>query len=148
MALSNTINSATGAIKSTIKKVSDLVNKGLAFVRDKAKIDSFIPAVMLLCEIERKPGLSAIALTSAVISRLSELGVVTQVNEDGTPNKVTGIIRVCMEEIVKEFKTNAYTEVVLKPLSVFTEGTGANAGGPLTMISHNIDYIRGKGDVN
>lgn len=148
MAIDSAINSATSAVTSTIKKVSDLVNKGLSFVRDKAKIDSVIPAVMLLCEINRKPGLSAIAITSAVISRLSELGVVTQVNDDGTPNKITGIIRVCMEEIVKEFKNNAYTEVVLQPASIFVEGTGSNAGGPVTVLSQNISYVQGKGNVN
>lgn len=136
------------AIQNIITKISNVVQKGISFARDKAKIQSYIPAIMLLCEIDRKPGLSAIALTSAVVSRLSEIGVITQVNDDGTPNKLTGIIRVCMEEIVKEFKNNAYTDVVLKPASVVTQGTGANAGGPVTVISTNSFIIQGRGDVN
>lgn len=96
-----------------------------------------IPPLLLLCELKNRPGLSAIALTAAIIQRLPEVGIETGVNTDGSPNKITGLVRVMAEEIVKEIKDNGVVNAVIEPGSIISTGTGGNAGGPITIVSTN-----------
>ena len=96
-----------------------------------------IPPLLLLCEVFQRPGLSAIALTSAIIRRLPEAGIETGVNADGSPNKINQFVRVLCEEIVTEIKDNAKVTCVLQPGTINSIGTGANAGGPVVVTSDN-----------
>lgn len=96
-----------------------------------------IPPLLLICEIYKRPGLSAIALTSAIISRLPEAGIETGVNADGSPNMVNGLIRIMCEEFINEIKTNARVSCVIEPGSIIGTGTGANAGGPIVVQTLN-----------
>lgn len=114
------------------------ISKGIANVLEKCrKPAKTVPAVLLLCEMSNRPGLSAIALTSAIISRLSEAGIVSELNPDGTPNKTCMMIRIMMEEIVNEFHNNAFVEGAQNSGEITSIGTGANAGGPITITSTN-----------
>lgn len=96
-----------------------------------------IPALLLLCEVKNRSGISAIALTSAIIRRLPEAGIQTGVNNDGSPNKINQFIRVMCEEMVKEIKDNARVTCVLEPGTINSLGTGGNAGGPVVVTSVN-----------
>lgn len=96
-----------------------------------------IPPLLLLCELNKRPGLSAIALTSSIIRRLPEAGIEIGTNADGSPNKICLFVRIISEEIVKEFKDNARVTCVIEPGSVMSRGTGANAGGPVVVTSVN-----------
>ena len=87
-----------------------------------------IPPIMLLCEIKDRPGLSAIALTSSVISRLPEAGIPTDVNPDGTANMIAQYTRILCEEIIKEFQTHAVVNGAIQPGSINITGTGVAAG--------------------
>ena len=60
-----------------------------------------IPPLLLLCEVFQRPGLSAIALTSAIIRRLPEAGIDTGPNNDGSPNKINQFVRIISEEWIK-----------------------------------------------
>lgn len=96
-----------------------------------------IPPLLLLCELKNRPGLSAIALTAAIIQRLPEVGIETGLNNDGTPNKITGLVRVMAEEIIKEIKDNGVVNAVVEPGSIISSGTGASPSGPVTVVSTN-----------
>ncbi len=96
-----------------------------------------IPPLLLLVGVIQRPGLSAIALTSAIIRRLPEAGIETGVNADGSPNKINQFVRVLCEEIVNEIKDNAKVTCVLQPGTINSIGTGANAGGPVVVTSYN-----------
>ena len=97
----------------------------------------FIPALLLICEVKNRPGLSAIALTAAIIKRLAEAGIDSGVNPDGTPNKTNKFIRIFAEEMIKEFKDNASISCVVEPASINSYGVGGNAGGPVIVNSYN-----------
>lgn len=101
-----------------------------------------IPPILLICELYKRPGLSAIALTSAVIRRLPEAGIETGVNADGSPNKINGFVRIMCEEIVKEIKDNAVVNCALEPGFVMSTGTGSNAAGPVVVQSINTSITR------
>lgn len=119
---------------SWIESIANGINKVLKSVRPALPA---IPALLLISELKSRPGLSAIALTSAIISRLNEAGITTGVNEDGSENKINKFVRIMCEEIINEIKDNAVVNAVIEPGSVITTGTGANAGGPVTVISTN-----------
>ena len=104
-----------------------------------------IPPLLLLCEVCQRPGLSAIALTSAIIRRLPEAGIETGVNADGSPNKINQFVRVLCEEIVTEIKDNAKVTCVLQPGTINSIGTGANAGGPVVVTSYNTTPVNTMG---
>ena len=87
---------------SWITSIAQGIEKAFSGIRPALKM---IPPLLLICELYRRPGLSAIALTSAIIRRLPEAGIETGVNADGSPNKINGFVRIISEEIVKEFKT-------------------------------------------
>ena len=97
-----------------------------------------IPALLLICELYKRPGLSAIALTSAIIRRLPEAGISTDVMPDGTPNKTNMFVRIICEEFVKEIKDNALVSCAIEPGAVTSIGTGGNAGGPVVVNSTNV----------
>lgn len=117
-----------------ITSIAQGVEKVFSGIRPALKS---IPPLLLLCELNRRPGLSAIALTSAIIRRLPEAGIEIGVNADGSPNKICLFIRIICEEIIKEFKDNARVTCALNSGSVISVGTGSNAGGPFVVTSRN-----------
>lgn len=119
---------------SWIKKISDQV--GDAFKSVRQPLNS-LPAILLLCEAYQRPGLSAIALATAIIQRLPEAGIDIGVNNDGSPNKVAQFVRIMCEEIVTEIKDNARVSCGVIPGGVNVVGSGANAAGPVAITAVN-----------
>lgn len=102
-----------------ITKISDFIKDKFNFVR--AALPS-IPPVLLICEAEQRPGLSAIALTTAIIQRLHEANIITGVNPDGTANKIGQFIRIFSEELVSEIQNNACVDMALNTGDVTITG--------------------------
>ena len=96
---------------SWINKIANGIEKAFSTVRAPLQI---IPPILLICEVYQRPGLSAIALTSSNIKRLSEAGIETGVNNDGSPNKINQFVRILIEEIVQEIKDNARVTCVVE----------------------------------
>lgn len=117
-----------------IQQICNGIDKAFSVMRPALPA---LPPLLLLCELMTRPGLSAIALASAVIQRLPEAGIVTAKNPDGTPNKINQFVRIFSEEIVKEIKNNALVTGVITPGSVVSQGMGSNAGGPVYVVSTN-----------
>lgn len=78
-----------------------------------------------------------LALAAAIIRRLPEAGINTDALDDGSQNKVTAFVRILAEEIVNEIKNNARVDVAIPPGILTSFGTGANAGGPVSVFSTN-----------
>ncbi len=107
-----------------------------------------IPAILLVCEVSKRPGLSAIALTSAVIRRLPEAGIETGVNCDGSPNKIGGFVKILCEEIVNEIKTNGVALVGFKPMELHITSNGVvDPSGHVTAEGTNIIPLQARGAV-
>lgn len=96
-----------------------------------------IPPILLLCEILNRPGLSAIAITASVISRISIEGIPTDVNPCGMENMNNKFIKIFAEETVKHIKTYAKVESVTDLSALSFIGTGANTGGPVSVPMYN-----------
>ena len=77
----NLINKFTGAIKKGWNAIRSGGNVVGNYVGKAANVLlKGIPAILLLCEISEKGGLSALAITSAIISRLNEAGIPSELN--------------------------------------------------------------------
>ena len=123
------------AIANGIEKAFSVVRKPLVA----------IPPILLICEIYQRPGLSAIALASAIIKRLPEAGIETGVNNDGSPNKINQFVRIFCEQVVQELKDNALITCSVEPGTINSIGTGGNAGGPVVVTSFNTIPINIRG---
>ena len=119
---------------SWINKIANGIEKAFSTVRPALQA---VPPILLISELYQRPGLSAIALASAIIRRLPEAGIETGVNNDGSPNKNNQFIRILCEEIIQELKDNARVTCVIEPSKLNSVGTGANAGGPVVVNSLN-----------
>lgn len=118
-------------IKDIVKTVTDLFEKA------RMPLQS-IPPLLLVCEIARRPGLSCISLTNAIIQQLQKIGIPTEPNKDGSPNLTNLLIKSISCEVVDELQTNARVEGVVTPGQIVSVGTGANAGGPVVVTSQNL----------
>ena len=126
-----------------IQSIANGINKTFNAIRPAFPM---IPAILLVCEAAHRPGLSAIALASAIIQRLPEVGIETGVNCDGSPNKITGKAYVEAQEIVNHFKKYGGTRVGIAPgeLNLVVNGM-ADPSGHVTGFATNIQPIGLKG---
>jgi hypothetical protein len=117
-----------------IQNIGKLIKTTLQSAR---KPGPSIPPILLLCEIMNRPGLSAIALTSAIIAKMETNGFHTGVNPDGSENMDNKFIRIVAEETIKHIKTYGRVEIYAGPMSISFMGTGGNAGGPTVITGYN-----------
>lgn len=88
-----------------------------------------IPPFLTTIEGMTRPGLSAKALTANVISRLGEAGIDTSPLPDGSQPQINAVIRIVMEEIVKEIQLN------MKGMTEIRPGTLVGMAGSIPVIS-------------
>lgn len=117
---------------SWIKNIGDTILNALKNTRTPAMP---IPGVFLVCESATRPGLSAISLSTSVISRMHEIGVPTGPNPDGSPNLINEMIRIFSEETIKEINEKGVVNVSMKPgdikVIVNPSGEGENVTMPV-----------------
>lgn len=98
-----------------------------------------IPAILLLCEINNRPGLSAMLLSSKIINELPKYGIPIGKNPDGSENKITNFVKILSNETITHLKDYAKVDGVIKTGGITFQGTGANAGGPVSVNGMNIN---------
>ena len=114
-------------ISTKVKKAFDGIRKPFVHV----------PPLLLLCEVMQRPGMSAIALTTAIIQRCEQAGIPTGNLPDGTPNYNNVFAKIVAEEVINEIHNNAVVEAVIPTNTIVITATGANAGGPVEVVGSN-----------
>lgn len=109
---------------------------------------TYIPAALLVCSAINRPGLSVMAVASNIIRRQTEAGAPIGPSADGSPNIAERMERIRVEEIFKAIKLDANVQIGLPIGSMQFTGTGANAGGPVTVQGFNINPAHGNGIVS
>lgn len=127
-----------------VQTISDAIDSAFNFIRP-ALVE--IPSLIMLCSVIQRPGISVINIVANIIRRQAETGAYVGMLPDGSPNVVEKLYHVIVDEIVKEIRLNARVDIVIAPGSITSFGTGANAGGPITIFSTNTNVISGKGIV-
>lgn len=116
----------------------------VAFSKVRAPL-GFLPPLLLICEVHKRPGLSAIISTASIIKRLPEAQIETGVNNCGAPNMNNQFIRIICEELIKEIKDNARVTCVIEPSKLNSVGTGGSVSGPVVVNSINTIATNVKG---
>ena len=127
---------------SWINRIADSIDTIFSRVRKPLGV---LPTQLLVCEIHNRPGMSAISSTANIIKRLPEANIESGVNNDESPNKVNQFIRIVCEEVIKEINDNALATCVIEPSTLNMVGMGANAGGPVVVVSMNTTAVGIKG---
>lgn len=125
-----------------IEKISGAITQALTKMRKPAQA---VPPILLACDVDQRPGMSAIALTAAILAEFEKEGINTGPNEDGSPNLIAQTEYARARALINHIQTNAVVDTVLKPMTINIQGTGANAGGPVEVISYNTGYTTAKG---
>lgn len=131
-------------ISNWIEKISNTIGHALQNLRKPAQA---VPPILLACDVDQRPGMSAIALTAAILAEFEKEGIPTGANEDGTPNLIAQTEYARARALINHIQTCAVVNTVLKPETVNIIGTGANAGGPMTVTSRNLGYTTHNGAV-
>lgn len=98
-----------------------------------------LPPPLLFLGAKLRPGLSARDMAARVISRFSESDAVNgEIFQEGN-NVMTALEVIRMEEIVNAIQTEAKVTTVIDPGAITINASGANAGGPVTVVGTNIN---------
>lgn len=125
-----------------VQTISDAIDSAFNFIRPSLVE---IPSLIMLCSVIQRPGISVINIVANIIKREGECGAYVGVMPDGSPNVMNRIYRVIVEEVIKEIRLNARVDIAIAPGSITSFGTGANAGGPLSVFSTNTSPVKGHG---
>ena len=127
-----------------IEKISGAIGQALTKLRKPAQT---VPPILLACDLDQRPGMSAIALTAAILAEFEKEGIPTGTNEDGSPNLIAQTEYARARALINHLQTYAVIDTVIKPEAINILGTGANAGGPVNVTSRNIGYVSAKGGI-
>lgn len=104
-----------------------------------------IPPILLASATIYRPGMSAMLIASNIIARQSEAGAPFGPNTDGSKNIAEAMERIRVEEIIKALKFDSQVQIAIPQGSMVFQGTGSNAGGPVTVVGTNIAPVMGTG---
>jgi len=117
----------------------DLVAKAIETAMDKIKSPaSILPAELLYCIALKRSGTSGYRAASEVIAGLSDDGINSGKNPDGTDNIVNKYTYRIVNAVLKEIKENGSVMIAVPRNSIVVQTTGANAGGTLTGFGSNV----------
>lgn len=104
-----------------------------------------VPAVLMLCDIKNRSGLSAISLGTAIISRLPEIGIPNGVNADGSENLINKFCMIVSEEVVNEIKRNGISINVTAPGEIQVTGTISPSPNGMVFVGTNSNMVKTRG---
>lgn len=107
-----------------------------------------ISRILLVCSMIRRPGLSVIQSVANITKDLNKLGIPTGPMPDGSTNLTVAFAFASTKETYRAIKKDMSIQVGIQPGTMASVGVGANAGGPITIISNNTTPAMGFGVAN
>ena len=118
-----------------ISMIVDRINEKL----DELKIPAnTLPATILWCISNKRAGLSAYRTAAKIIENNKLLGIPTDPNPDGSENMINQYTYNVVKCVFDAIKNDAVVSVAVPKNSLLVQGTGGNAGGPVTTIGYNL----------
>jgi hypothetical protein len=96
----------------------------------------------------KRPGLSVLQSVANITKDLNKLGIPTGSMPDGSTNLTVAFAFASTKETYRAIKKDMSIQVGIQPGSGIIQGVGSNAGGPVTVISTNINSFIGYGKPN
>ena len=85
-------------LETITKSIKDLFNTKLR------KPASVIPAIMMICSLAKRPGLSCLISYGNIVQELEKAGIPTEPLPDGTPNLMNTMIKNVVCEVYRAMK--------------------------------------------
>jgi len=106
--------------------------------------NTVVPTPLILVGAQKRPGLSATKIASAIIQRKSEAGLPIGALPSGgvSPDEIMERIRV--EEIIKAIQEDAKLTIAIPPGTTLS-ASGASPSGPVTVFGSTITLTTGYG---
>lgn len=124
-------------------KTIDILKGKLSKLLDLSVVAPSPPIPSPACTLSsNRSGLSAIKTTFSILARKKELGLPVGEYEDGSMNQNDLLINAIVTEIFKALQEDAKITVGINPGQTI-QGTGANAGGPVTVIGSTVTFGSG-----
>jgi len=115
-----------------------------AFSMMKQPADT-LPPPLVFIGAKMRPGLSARDMASRVISRFSESDAISgEIFQEGN-NVMTALEVIRMEEVVNAIQTEMKISSTIDPGAMIINASGANGGGPVTVVGTNINITESAG---
>lgn len=124
----------------TIKEISEVIKR----VFDKPlKPANAIPAILMICSLMKRSGLSVMRSSAKIITDQSKFGAPTGALPDGSENKMNALINVIVDEVYRALREDANIQVAIAPNAITVQTNGANAAGPVVSVGFNILPVKG-----
>lgn len=123
-----------------IEQICDQIRRLFDMARKPA---AAIAGLIMICSLMKRGGLSVIISVGNVIKNSSNYGIPTELAPDGTPNLQNAYTQLILTEVYRALREDANIQVAMGPQSINFAGTGANAGGPVTVLGANINFGKG-----
>lgn len=104
-----------------------------------------VPPLLLSLGGQFRPGISPSMIASNIIRRQTEAGAPYGPCADGSANIAEAMEVIRVEEIVNALKYDAHIQIAIPPGTILFTGTGANAGGPVSVVGSNTNTVTGYG---
>jgi len=135
---STTSNGGVSSMSSILKILLS------AFSMMKQPADT-LPPPLVFIGAKMRPGLSARDMASRVISRFSESDAISgEIFQEGN-NVMTALEVIRMEEVVNAIQTEMKISSTIDPGAMIINASGANGGGPVTVVGTNINITESGG---
>jgi hypothetical protein len=135
---STTSNGSVSSMSSILKILLS------AFSMMKQPADT-LPPPLVFIGAKMRPGLSARDMASRVISRFSESDAISgEIFQEGN-NVMTALEVIRMEEVVNAIQTEMKISSTIDPGAMIINASGANGGGPVTVVGTNINITESAG---
>ncbi len=104
-----------------------------------------IPAIMILCSVIKRPGLSAMMTAAEAIKGQTEFGAPTGDLPDGQPNMMNAMMYKLTQCIYKDITRNGFVQIAIPMGGIQVTVEGANGGGPVICKGTNTNNAVGYG---
>lgn len=122
--------------------ITNVVQKIMSFIQNKISHPfATIPAIMIICSTIKRPGLSPMQITSRVINRFGENGLLIGTNIDGSQNLTNQAVFMIVDEIVKAIKLDSKVMIGVPPGAIVSQGTAT--GGVVTTTNTAASTLQG-----
>lgn len=101
-----------------------------------------IPAIVMLCSLAKRPGLSTIVSVMNIVQQFKKHGIPTEPLPSGEANMYIQMTTDIVDEIYRALRQDANIQGAGAPGALTIIANGGNAGGPITVTGNNINPFK------
>lgn len=104
-----------------------------------------ISNIILLCGLMKRPGLSTLLSLAKIAQKMSEKGLPTEPNADGTPNQMLQFAGIVIDEVYRALREDAKISIVISPGTISIKGVAVGPSGSAVVEATNDNIPDGNG---